>query len=54
MNGKTFERVLWDVGRCELREGRKGEAEDALVGMPTTERPEPPVWLSGGEDVFFA
>lgn len=41
-------------GRCELRGGRKGEAEDAPVGMHTTERPERPVWLNGGEDGFFA
>ena len=41
MKEKTFKRVLWDVVRCGLREGKKGAAEDALVGIPTTERQEP-------------
>jgi len=43
MKEETFERVLRDVARCELREGRKGAAGDALVGIPTTERLETPV-----------
>ena len=33
MNEMTSERVLWDVERCELRGGRKGAAEDTLVGI---------------------
>jgi len=43
MEEKTFARVPWDVAKCGFREARKGAAEDALVGIPTTERPEPPV-----------
>jgi len=43
MNEKIFESVLWDMTRYGLRERREGTAEDALVGIPTTERREPPV-----------
>ena len=42
MKEKMFERVLWDVARCELKEGRERAAEDSLIGNPTTGRPEPP------------
>ena len=43
MKEKTFQRVLWDVARCGLKEGRKGATEDSLVDIPTTGRLKHPV-----------